>query len=435
MTGVRLEVASGTGAGVLARRADALLFISGSGPAPTTGLIGVVDAFLRADGADAARDVVTAAVVDAGFSVEPFLLIGWNASVHVLALGDVELTSDLPTLAMLSGRGSSSWVEHRPPRLPARCQLRSGPSPMPGSDLVAGCIPADGFLLHLDFSVTDQSLPGARSIATSPSAPPAAPQAVSPVPASAHHHADGWAALEAAVGGDWMEDSLGLPAGSTSPPTAAGASVPAVPATSGDMADDSDDSELTLDPASFLGVASSLPPPTGSILQASDEGPPTSAILSRDLRKMVQVRRCHRQHVNPPTAALCRQCREPIDPRGVVELVAQPALGSLVLPDDATLPIDGSIVLGRNPDPGSARITEPAVTQALEVGSDVSRTHLVVRATGWTMEAIDCASSGRTVLVPGNGTDPVELQPWVPHELMPGDTLYLGGPTQVRVIA
>lgn len=253
-----------------------------------------------------------------------------------------------------------------------------------------------------------------------------------------------------------MEDSLGLPAGTRIAPTAGESAVPAIPAVPSEpaaSAAEGIDSELTLDPTSFLGIAaaqarpgapteSSLPPPTGSAVAPNGPPQPSGSAMtgapsmpSRELRRMVQVRRCHRQHVNPLTAALCRQCREPIDPRAPVESVTQPALGALLLPDDTRVPIDGPIVLGRKPDPDSARVTEPAAIHSLDAGSDVSRTHLVVRATGWTMEAVDCASSGHTVLVPGNGADPVELQPWVPHELMPGDTLYLGGPTQVRVIA
>jgi hypothetical protein len=105
----------------------------------------------------------------------------------------------------------------------------------------------------------------------------------------------------------------------------------------------------------------------------------------------------------------------------------------LVLPDGDRVPIRGTVVLGRNPDMAAARVDGDAVLRRLDVGADVSRTHLVVRANGPTIEAIDCDSSGHTVLLSPGAVEPVLLEPWVPHELTVGDALYLGGPTQVRI--
>ena len=149
----------------------------------------------------------------------------------------------------------------------------------------------------------------------------------------------------------------------------------------------------------------------------------------------MQARRCPRQHVNPPAAALCRLCNDPILPSEPLEVVPQPALGSLVLPDGRAVPIDGNLIVGRGPSAEAARITEQSALWPLDVGNDVSRTHVIVRANGWVLEAIDCESSGKTVLVTALAphAEPTLLEPWVPHELAPGDVLYLGGPTQLRI--
>ena len=104
-----------------------------------------------------------------------------------------------------------------------------------------------------------------------------------------------------------------------------------------------------------------------------------------------------------------------------------------MLPGGTRVPLRGTIVIGRRPDAEAAKVERSATLCPLDVGNDVSRTHLVVRAVGHTIEAIDCASSGQTVLLASGSADPVMLEPWVPHEISVGDTLYLGGPTQVRV--
>lgn len=117
-----------------------------------------------------------------------------------------------------------------------------------------------------------------------------------------------------------------------------------------------------------------------------------------------------------------------------METIVQPVLGLLVLPDGATVAVNGTAVLGRKPDPEAARVASTATLVPLAVDAGVSRTHLVIRADGWAMTATDCAARGRTVLRSPGAADPEVLEPWVPHELEPGDTLYLGGPTHLQVV-
>lgn len=415
----RLAVGVASATGLLARRREGLLFASGT---TFAGWPQLAERFVNEDDIEAARDAVIAEVVAASFAIDPFALITWSDAVHVHVLGDISLTTDLPTLPMLSGRGSATWVEHRAPRSSTPCRLWLGVAPAGHSDLVAGIVPADGFSLELEPGSSTPTRATSRQPSTPappPEAPAVAPPPAAPVPdltgtAVRRGATSGLEALHAATGGEWMEDSLGLPPlASAEPATATSAVV-----------DDDFDPEITLEP---LAVAVAAP-------DAADE-PAARAPAESIRQRTVQARRCPNQHVNAPAAALCRVCRQPIVPSTPLELVPQPALGSLVLPDGRILPIDGNLVIGRSPSADAARVGEPCTLLALAVGNDVSRTHVVVRADGWMLEAVDCGSSGQTVLVSALAphAEPTLLEPWVPHELAAGDVLYLGGPTQLRI--
>jgi hypothetical protein len=424
MIAIRLGVGVGSAAGLLARRCDGLLFVAGTTSAAWPTLI---EQFLAADDVEAARDAVTAGIVAASFAIDPFAMITWADTVHVHVLGDITLTTDLPTLPMLSGRGSATWVEHRAPRSTRPCRLWLGADPAPASDLAAGVVPADGFSVELEPATqpapTEMPQPARAGQPNETGAPPSPPlpDLTSADAGSRRGSSSGLEALQAATGGDWMEDSLGLP------PLADNASPVPVAATL--ASGDEFDPEITLEP---LTVAVAAPDAA-----ASDRAVPAPPLASSNTsrQRTVQARRCPNQHVNAPAAALCRVCLAPIVPSEPLELVPQPALGSLVLPDGRSVPIDGNLVVGRSPTAEAARLAEPGTLWPLDVGTDVSRTHVLVRANGWVIEAVDCGSSGQTVLVSAlaPNAEPTLLEPWVPHELAAGDVLYLGGPTQLRI--
>jgi len=113
--------------------------------------------------------------------------------------------------------------------------------------------------------------------------------------------------------------------------------------------------------------------------------------------------------------------------------VEQPVLATAELPSGDSISIDTTIVLGRNPSDGAARVDGPHRLVVLDAPASVSRTHAVISAEGWTITATDCGSQGGSALVPAGSGEPIELVPWVPHELSGGDVLYLGGPTPVRI--
>ncbi|MEO5899091.1 MAG: hypothetical protein ABIR68_03030, partial [Ilumatobacteraceae bacterium] len=179
------------------------------------------------------------------------------------------------------------------------------------------------------------------------------------------------------------------------------------------------DPEVTLDPR-----AGAAPAPR----QASPPSlPPPSA-------RMVQARRCDLGHLNPPLRTQCRTCAHYIPPATPVETVAQPVLATMLLPDGRAIDVRGSIVIGRQPSPDAARLDESGETVVIEGDPSVSRTHVVVGVDGWTLLATDCGATAGTAIA-AVGVEPVLLEAWVPHEIGPGTTLFLGGRTQLRVVA
>jgi hypothetical protein len=216
---------------------------------------------------------------------------------------------------------------------------------------------------------------------------PVAPAVPEPVVASPEVAVapSGAALLDLVTGGDWMDDSIGL----------------------------------------------SEP---GSLLEHDAEPQPEPEPLPEfdDDRPVIAGRRCPAGHANPPARATCQWCGDLVDLTAPVVDVPQPVLGELVSDDGMVMPILGPIIVGRNPDPTAAGLDVDAARLVLPQRPGVSRTHLVVRADGWTITATDCGSRRGTELVRG-GADALRLEPWTAHEVVAGDELFLGGPTSIRV--
>jgi hypothetical protein len=150
-------------------------------------------------------------------------------------------------------------------------------------------------------------------------------------------------------------------------------------------------------------------------------------------RHTVQARRCRRDHLSPVTAMVCRVYRDALDPLASIELVDQPSLGTVLVSGGKAHVIDRPVVLGRRPDALVAEITGEVELCAVVGHKDVSRTHAVVRPNGWMMEAVDVGSASGTLLASPAAAGPIVLEPWVPCEITVGDTLFLGGTTQVQI--
>jgi hypothetical protein len=373
---VKVAVASSGAGGTAARRGEALLFV----PAPVSARWQqLLDDFVDASSDGDAIAAVHETLVDESFALDPFVIVSWGVG-RVFVFGDMELTSDMPALPMISGCGSTTWVEHglglHTLRPGESCVLRSGVAVGGPSRLSGGIVPADGVAVTVTCG-------GAAQAAQEP---PAARE-----PAGGDHDAEastsGWAQLQAAAG-DWMEDSVGLP-----PPPPSAAPTVATP---------------IIEPmvSTTSGPGEQAPP-------AHRSGPPKRPEFDQEITLDPAPR---------PTGLRASPSAGP-----------QAVAGAVLLPDGRRLIVSGTLVLGRQPDLTAARVTDSdALACALDVGNEVSRTHLVIRSADGVAEVIDCASSSRTVLLSEGVAEPLALDPWVPYELADGDVLYLGGPTQVR---
>ena len=85
----------------------------------------------------------------AGFEVGPFACVSWTGDVRVMVFGDVAIETDQPSLPMLSGAGSRTWVEHSLQLTgPASLSVAGGDADE-FTDLAAGIVLGGGFRLDL----------------------------------------------------------------------------------------------------------------------------------------------------------------------------------------------------------------------------------------------------------------------------------------------
>ena len=140
--------------------------------------------------------------------------------------------TDHPALPMLSGAGSGSWVERRLGAFDGAVTVSVGGPAEEHSDLVLGRVRAGGFAAIVRPAFAGRSdgerwrcAPRRRR-----RAPAANVTAPTPVPTtSGAAVSTGLAALRAATGGDWMEESLGLGPPEPSPPAVPVPSASAAP--------------------------------------------------------------------------------------------------------------------------------------------------------------------------------------------------------------
>lgn len=145
--------------------------------------------------------------------------------------------------------------------------------------------------------------------------------------------------------------------------------------------------------------------------------------------------RCSNGHANARPTTTCRVCGEPIDTtarRATPRAVS--ALAALRLPDGRVIPIDQTLVVGRDPQAVAARVSEHPRLVRLDAPSTVSRTHLVVRVENRAVTVTDCGSRGRSALLTGGESTPTALTAWEPAEVSIGDQVQLGGPTSVTIV-
>ena len=152
-------------------------------------------------------------------------------------------------------------------------------------------------------------------------------------------------------------------------------------------------------------------------------------------REILQVNavRCADGHANPPTADRCRACGRLIDEDAPRFEMAQPTVGHLrQIPGETEFPLRGRVLVGREPrlerrdtvlsDAGN--LTDVTFFPVVSMTGLVSRTHIEVRVTGWTVEVIDLSSTHTVVTNPGG--QPIRLRSQVPTVIVPDARIVLG---------
>ena len=403
------------GGGHVARRGDTLLYL----PEQDERLL---DAFVTSpEGGE--LQAVASATVAAGFDVAPFVGVSWSPAVRVMAFGDVAVETDQPSLPMLSGAASRTWVEHSfTVTSDARVEVGApGAAADAATDLTSGVALAGGFRLELAVvseeprtgaveAVPPESVPveetivDATAAAGRPRDEPPARSAPPPPEESTDDPAAALAAIQAAAMG-----ADGRPVHDAEQPTG---SLPI----HAEEVDDSHDDEITLPP-----------PPPGELLGDVMRLGGAESLASQDAREsLVDAKLCPDGHPNPPVVASCAVCGKFLTPgAAAIVHVPRPSLGHLELDDGTIVELDHELLIGRNPDRDEH--PERAGLRPIKiVGEKVSRSHLEVRYQGWDVLVADCGSTNGTFVVPHPGGQVSGLEPGRAQLLEPGATVYFG---------
>ena len=140
---------------------------------------------------------------------------------------------------------------------------------------------------------------------------------------------------------------------------------------------------------------------------------------------------CPQGHANPPEIRECLICAQPLT--GVFSYVRRPALATLTLSSGAAVEVAGDVVVGRAPQP--PRGGDPHIVALVAVPSPqhmVSRSHLMLTISGWSILAQDLGSSNGTVLA-RPGATPVLLGSGMPTPVFMGDLMDVGDGVTLRI--
>ena len=140
---------------------------------------------------------------------------------------------------------------------------------------------------------------------------------------------------------------------------------------------------------------------------------------------------CPQGHPNPPELRECLICAQPLT--GVFSYVRRPALATLTLSTGAAIEVAGDVVIGRAPQVQAGG--DPHIVTLVPVASPqhmVSRSHLMLTTSGWSVLAQDLGSSNGTVLA-RPGATPVLLGSGMPTPVFMGDLMDVGDGVTLRI--
>ena len=140
---------------------------------------------------------------------------------------------------------------------------------------------------------------------------------------------------------------------------------------------------------------------------------------------------CPQGHANPPEIRDCLTSSQPLT--GMFYYVRRPALATLTLSTGAAIEVAGDVVVGRAPQ--VQRGGDPHIVALVTVPSPqhmVSRSHLILTTSGWSILAQDLGSSNGTVLA-RPGATPVLLGSGMPTPVFMGDLMDIGDGVTLRI--
>ncbi|TFH52638.1 FHA domain-containing protein [Actinomyces viscosus] len=140
---------------------------------------------------------------------------------------------------------------------------------------------------------------------------------------------------------------------------------------------------------------------------------------------------CPQGHANPPEIRDCLTCSQPL--AGVFSYVRRPALATLTLSTGAAVEVAGDVVVGRAPQ--LQRGGDPHIVALVAVPSPqhmVSRSHLMLTTSGWSILVQDLGSSNGTVLA-RPGATPVLLGSGILTPVFMGDLMDIGDGVTLRI--
>ena len=140
---------------------------------------------------------------------------------------------------------------------------------------------------------------------------------------------------------------------------------------------------------------------------------------------------CPQGHANPPEIRECLICSQPLT--GLFSYVRRPALATLTLSTGAAVEVAGDVVVGRAPQVQTGG--DPHIVALVAVPSPqhmVSRSHLMLTTSGWSILAQDLRSSNGTVLA-RPGATPVLLGSVMPTPVFMGDLMDVGDGVTLRI--
>ena len=364
--------------------------------------------------------------VAAGFTVGPFVCLAWGSGVQVMAFGDIAVETDQPTLPMLSGAGSRTWVEHSLPlNGDAVIEVGGAGDVDAATDLAGGVVLAGGFRLEL-VGAADRAAGRHRAVAG----------------ARAGRRARGGRRARHG-GGARARRRRRRSSRRRRPPTARRR-----PSTADDPA-----AALAAIQAAAVGADGEPLHQTGAVAAAPRRaGPPRR----RRRRRTTPTSRCRRRS----RRLLARRVRPRAGRRPGLARRRQACAAT------ATQPADGGDVRGVRRVPGARVVVDrprpaaeprapaarrrrawsssttscssaatPTATPTRRAracaacscsGDKVSRSHLEVRFQGWEVLVADCGSTNGTFVVPHPGGQVVALEPGRPQMVEPGATVYFG---------